>query len=1063
MLHQHTRNEMDDFIGRTILFSTLIFGLNACGDSGTTSEPQKPENTVPVISSSGSIIDSSNDNIIESAESFTLLLNISDSDGDTVSGKASLSGIEVTLDAYTADLDFSHQAHFSAPIAGDYNISVSVTDSQNAKSSATFDLSVIPNMDELIVDLQSNIAGFIEGGTFDDNELLGIAKDTNNSNIGYLEGSLTNKQTIHNSNPFGVCGATTPHKLLEVQRTSSGVIIPESKLVFPLECLSNSQSKSIKSKISTARSQAELSGSNVQQNYVAQHVAVIFETNEFGLSTTIDSTGSGFTLEGNMLDIVCDDFTLSQTNSTYLIEPNSVSDNINILIEDDSSFALECYRTVKYEGIVQKSVLLGQITGEKIEIDSLAPTGSINDITFSAPYGDSGLDVGSICVSTSIEDESNYVTEILTLVSSDGLANDIPFGDKNDEENYCLELSNIEGSYNVNQSIMDGAENSTINTSRSYQIVKNQPPFFSLDVPDDVTLNTNQGIIVLVKEEDLSDPEGHTITLSGDTSIDTDKAEGNYTIIAFATDQYGAESRKEIIVELIVQQIPPSVDAGEDLAVDENEAVTLNGTASDTDGQIVSYRWTQLSGVEVQLSDNSSESVNFLAPKVDDQLTLIFQFSVTDDDENTATDSISVVVNNVNVAPTSNAGQNQVVDEDSVVTLSGSGSDSDGVIDSYRWSQISGTTVIIDDSETPSATFTSPTVDETESLVFELAVTDDDSNRAIDSTTIQINDVNETPIADAGQDQSINTGITVQLDGASSYDNDGDLLSYIWTLDSKPFTSTSSLSNATTVTPTIKVDRAGQYGLSLVVNDGKEDSQAAALILTVVEGINPIPSDINLIIVAGGKYHGFSTSSYQEVFQSQTSACRSVGAVDIDSENILYSVGSSRSQGIQAVDPIQPLCIEQGPQPSQMFGVAIDFNGELWGTSSLINTSSDQYTKLYHFQKDGTVLDEVELTGHEDTIFGVDFSSDGTLYGISSSNGQLVTIDQNTGITTFVAELSPFIRTYDIDIDNNDVLRFIDGGEGELYEYELSGTLIRQTYIPSICTSCGFVSVATND
>ncbi|HFB66691.1 MAG TPA: hypothetical protein ENJ60_14245, partial [Aeromonadales bacterium] len=47
----------------------------------------------------------------------------------------------------------------------------------------------------------------------------------------------------------------------------------------------------------------------------------------------------------------------------------------------------------------------------------------------------------------------------------------------------------------------------------------------------------------------------------------------------------------------------PSANAGSDQSVDEETTVTLTGSGTDTDGSIVSYSWTQLSGSMVTIQD----------------------------------------------------------------------------------------------------------------------------------------------------------------------------------------------------------------------------------------------------------------------------------------------------------------------------------------------------------------------------------------------------------------------------------------------------------------------------
>ncbi|GAB3013623.1 hypothetical protein GCM10027098_04730 [Bowmanella dokdonensis] len=62
------------------------------------------------------------------------------------------------------------------------------------------------------------------------------------------------------------------------------------------------------------------------------------------------------------------------------------------------------------------------------------------------------------------------------------------------------------------------------------------------------------------------------------------------------------------------------------------------------------------------------------------------------------------------------------------------------------------------------------------------------------------------------------------LDGSGSMDADGDSLSFNWVLDAVPPGSEARLSNQTSVSPVFTADLAGEYQISLVVNDGELDS-----------------------------------------------------------------------------------------------------------------------------------------------------------------------------------------------------------------------------------------------
>ena len=81
----------------------------------------------------------------------------------------------------------------------------------------------------------------------------------------------------------------------------------------------------------------------------------------------------------------------------------------------------------------------------------------------------------------------------------------------------------------------------------------------------------------------------------------------------------------------------------------------------------------------------------------------------------------------------------------------------------------------------------------------------------------------EAPTADAGEDQTVATGATVQLDGFGSSDPENDPLTYTWTL-SDPDGNDATLSDATIVAPTFVADVDGTYVATLVVNDGTSDS-----------------------------------------------------------------------------------------------------------------------------------------------------------------------------------------------------------------------------------------------
>ena len=101
-----------------------------------------------------------------------------------------------------------------------------------------------------------------------------------------------------------------------------------------------------------------------------------------------------------------------------------------------------------------------------------------------------------------------------------------------------------------------------------------------------------------------------------------------------------------------------------------------------------------------------------------------------------------------------------------------------------------------------------------------------------DNATMSGQGINSVPVADAGIDQNVITGLEVRLDGSGCGDANADMLTYAWTIQSAPAGSSAILSDATGVNPTFTVDLAGTYVFKLVVNDGKVDSVPATVTVT---------------------------------------------------------------------------------------------------------------------------------------------------------------------------------------------------------------------------------------
>jgi hypothetical protein len=246
---------------------------------------------------------------------------------------------------------------------------------------------------------------------------------------------------------------------------------------------------------------------------------------------------------------------------------------------------------------------------------------------------------------------------------------------------------------------------------------------------------------------------------------------------------------------------PPTADAGSDFSVNECQlSVMLDGSgSSDLDGDPLSYAWAQIAGTVVVLSDPTAAQPTFDAPLVAfGGETLSFELTVTAAGES-AVDTVSVTVVNVNHPPVADPGDDLTVAEGSPVTLHGEDSfDIDNDPFSHSWVQVSGSpTVTLIGAGTANPSFTAPVVGGNgapgvvTTLVFELTVDDGfppdapapgyTFGDAVGSVAVDITNVNNDPIAAAGADQTVDENGTVTLDGSTSSDPDDDMLSYAWT------------------------------------------------------------------------------------------------------------------------------------------------------------------------------------------------------------------------------------------------------------------------------------------
>lgn len=353
--------------------------------------------------------------------------------------------------------------------------------------------------------------------------------------------------------------------------------------------------------------------------------------------------------------------------------------------------------------------------------------------------------------------------------------------------------------------------------------------------------NDEDGTIASYRWTQVSGPSTASIENAAQASTTVSNLEaGVYIFRLRVTDNDGAAATDEMTVRVNAAapvNIAPVANAGTNRTITlPNNRVSLNGSGTDSDGTIASYRWTQVSGPSTALLnpvDAAATTVSNLQ-----EGTYVFRLTVTDNNGATDSDETTVVVRPApipNVAPIAHAGSNRTITlPTSSLTLNGTGTDEDGTIASYRWTQVSGpSTATIASDNTASTGISSLQEGQ---YIFRLTVTDDDGARDADDVIITVNPAplaaqKKAPVSNAGGKKTVNTKATT-LDGSDSYDPDGTIVSYSWSQTSGP--NTSSIKAAKAATTEVSNLVIGTYTYNLVVTDNDGLKHTSSLTLVVV-------------------------------------------------------------------------------------------------------------------------------------------------------------------------------------------------------------------------------------
>lgn len=242
------------------------------------------------------------------------------------------------------------------------------------------------------------------------------------------------------------------------------------------------------------------------------------------------------------------------------------------------------------------------------------------------------------------------------------------------------------------------------------------------------------------------------------------------------------DNRNQVYVsgESPIDTTGPTVNPGSDqtIRLPEN-SITMDGSATQGTGSITSHVWSKVSGGDATITTPSSYTTAITGLE---EGTYVFQLKATDENGLSDSSTVTITVQAAFVGPAASAGDDQTIRlPTNSVTLDGSATEGDGTVTTHTWSKVSGSGGTITTPSSYTSTFTGLTAG---TYVLKLKVTDENGLSDSDNVTITVNAAFVGPTAHAGNDQTLDPGVTSTTLSGSATAGDGTIVSYLWVKES---------------------------------------------------------------------------------------------------------------------------------------------------------------------------------------------------------------------------------------------------------------------------------------
>jgi len=512
-------------------------------------------------------------------------------------------------------------------------------------------------------------------------------------------------------------------------------------------------------------------------------------------------------------------------------------------------------------------------------------------------------------------------------------------------------------------------------------IAGNQSPTANAGADQTITLPTNN--IVLAGSG--NDPDGSVVgyawvKISGPTAsltntntatlTITNMLQGVYVFNLTVTDNNGATGSDLVTVTVnasvpvpSANEIPLAIAGGNVSFSLPTNSINLYGSGFDPDGTIVAYNWVKASGGSATLTNTDKPTLtasNLQAGQY------TFRLTVTDDDGATDDDIAVVTISalGTNIFPVASAGADQIIKLPiNSLLLIGTGTDEDGQIVSYAWTQTKGGPANISTQTTSSTMISGLSEGE---YTFRLTVTDNLGATDLNEVNVRVvtNTGNLPPIVDAGPDIKIFLPQSTLSINASAID-EGSITAFQW---AKLIGPSVTLVNPSEQNLSLTNLIQGEYTFQLTVTDNNSASAFDLVKVSVLPqtfippsvnaGIDQeITLPINQISLTGtaSSTTGSIVSTIWEKTLGPSVTLSGANTLNLQCTGMQAgtyiftltatdNAGKVASDNVQVVvhpiPPNQPPLVDAGPNQSVILPASIVFNGNALDTDGTVTSLS---------------------------------------------------------------------------------------------------------------------------